>query len=65
MSQDFMDNLPKLIFKKYSDPFIERDKAGKLTKEDIDDWIDGFERFIKLITSKEFKEFKQKKQKTC
>ena len=61
MSQDFMDNLPKLIFKKNSDPFMERDKTDSLTKEDIDDWIEALERFTNLISSKEFKEFKQKK----
>ncbi len=61
MSQAFFNALPKLIFKKHSDPFIEREKDDKLTKEDIDDWIDAFEWFTNLITSKDFKEFKENK----
>jgi hypothetical protein len=41
-----LKDIPKLFFKKNAEEFFKKDKEDKLTKEDLDDWIDLFSSFV-------------------
>jgi hypothetical protein len=44
-----LEDFPKLLFKKNFEEFKKRELEDKLTKEDMDDWIELFESFIEFV----------------
>lgn len=44
--------LPKLFFKKNAEEFLKKDKEDKLTKEDLDDWIELWASFANFLCQK-------------
>ncbi|MDD3263180.1 MAG: hypothetical protein PHR61_05075 [Candidatus Absconditabacteria bacterium] len=44
-----LKSLPKLLFKKNAEEFLKKDKKDKLTREDLDDWIDLLKSFTNFL----------------
>ena len=44
-----LKSIPKLLFKKNAEEFLKKDKEDKLTKEDLDDWIELWSSFADFL----------------
>ena len=52
ISESPLKAVPKLFFKKNAEEFLKKDREDKLTKEDLDDWIELWSSFTDFLCQK-------------